>query len=217
MAIRVFLADDHMVVREGLRAYLDAEPGIEVVGEAGDGREAVEQIVDIAPDVAVMDIGMPEINGIQATEQLSSLCPDTRVVILSMHSTNEYVFRALEAGASGYVLKESAGKELVNAVHAVTKGHHYLSHKISDQVIADYVRRRGSSKAESPFDALSDREKQILQLLVEGATTNEIAEALSLATSTINTYRSRMMRKLKVDEVASLVKFAIRHGLTELE
>ena len=133
MTIRVFLADDHTVVREGLRAYLDAEPDIEIVGEAGDGRQAVEQITGLLPDVAVIDIGMPEIDGIRATEMVDELCPETRVVILSMHSTNEYVFRALQAGASAYVLKESAGRELINAVHAVQQGHHYLSQKISDR------------------------------------------------------------------------------------
>jgi DNA-binding NarL/FixJ family response regulator len=217
MTIRVFLADDHTVVREGLRAYLDAQADIEVVGEAGDGREAVEQISEIVPDVAVMDIGMPEIGGIEATEMIDELCPDTQVVILSMHSTNEYVFRALEAGASGYVLKESAGKELINAVRAVRAGHHYLSQKIADQVIVDYVKHRQAARPASPMSTLSEREKQILQLIAEGARTSEIAERLSLAKSTINTYRSRLMRKLDVADVATLVKLAIRHGLTEFE
>jgi DNA-binding NarL/FixJ family response regulator len=217
MTIRVFLADDHTVVREGLRAYLEAQPDIEVVGEAGDGREAVEQITEIVPDVAVVDIGMPEINGIEATGMINELCPDTGVVILSMHSTNEYVFRALQAGATGYVLKESAGKELINAVHAVRAGHHYLSQKIADQVIADYVKQRQAAKPESPLDSLSEREKQIMRLIAEGAKTSEIAEDLSLAKSTINTYRSRLMRKVNVEDVASLVKLAIQHGLTEFE
>jgi DNA-binding NarL/FixJ family response regulator len=217
MTIRVFLADDHTVVREGLRAYLDAQPGITVVGEAGNGREAVERITDLLPDVAVVDIGMPDINGIQATKMIDELCPETQVVILSMHSTNEYVFRALQAGASGYVLKESAGKELINAVHTVQKGHHYLSQKISDQLIADCVRQRGAAKPRSPLDALTQREKQILLHLVEGATTSEISASLSLSKSTINTYRSRLMRKLDIGDMASLVKFAIQHGLTELE
>lgn len=217
MTIRVFLADDHAVVREGLRAYLDAEPDIEVVGEAGDGQAAVEQITDSLPDVAVIDIGMPGISGIEATEMIDELCPETQMVILSMHSTNEYVFRALQAGASGYVLKESAGRELTKAVRVAREGHHYLSQKISDQVIADYVKQRAAAKPQSPLDALSEREKQILVHLVEGATTREIAASLSLATSTINTYRSRLMRKLNLADVASLVRFAIQHGLTEVE
>jgi DNA-binding NarL/FixJ family response regulator len=217
MTIRVFLADDHTVVREGLRAYLDAQPDIEIVGEAGDGGEAIKKIAEILPDVAVIDIGMPEIDGIETTEMVDELCPETRVVILSMHSTTEYVFRALQAGASAYVLKESAGRELVNAVHAVQEGHHYLSQKISDQVIADYVKQRQAAKPQSPIDVLSAREQQILVHLVEGATTREIAASLSLATSTINTYRSRMMRKLQVGDVASLVRLALRHGVTQLE
>jgi DNA-binding NarL/FixJ family response regulator len=217
MTVRVFLADDHTVVREGLRAYLDAQPDIEIVGEAGDGREAVERIAELLPDVAVIDIGMPEINGIEATEMIDGLCPDTGIVILSMHSTNEYVFRALQAGATGYVLKESAGKELINAVRAVQGGHHYLSQKIADQVIADYVRQRQAAKPESPLDTLSEREKQIMRLIAEGAKTSEIAEDLSLARSTINTYRSRLMRKVDVEDVASLVKLAIQYGLTDFE
>jgi DNA-binding NarL/FixJ family response regulator len=217
MTIRVFLADDHTVVREGLRAYLDAQPDIEVVGEAGDGSEAVEQIISILPDVAIIDIGMPETNGIEATEMIRECCPQTQVVILSMHSSSEHVFHALQAGAKGYVLKESAGRELINAVQTVLEGHHYLSQKIADLVIADYVKHRGAAKAKSPLDVLSEREQQILGLLVEGATTGEISASLSLAKSTINTYRSRMMRKLEMEDVASLVKLALLHGLTELE
>lgn len=217
MTICVFLADDHTVVREGLRAYLDAQPGIDIVGEAGDGREAVERIAEILPDVAIIDIGMPEINGIEATEIVSELCPDTRVVILSMYSTEEYVFRALQAGAAGYVLKESAGKELINAVHAVHGGHHYLSQKIADQVIADYVKHRQAVKPESPLEALSERERQILRLTAEGTKTSDIADTLSLAKSTVNTYRSRLMRKLGVEDVPSLVKLTIQCGLTEVE
>jgi len=216
MTIRVFLADDHAVVREGLRAYLDGEQDIEVVGEAGNGRDALAQVEEAVPDVAVMDIAMPEINGIEATKQISRLCPETHVVILSMHSTNEYVFSALRAGAKGYVLKESAGKELINAVRAVQRGHHYLSPKVSDQLIVDYVKQREAAQPMSPLDALTAREQQILRLLTEGATTSEIAIALSLSRSTINTYRSRLMRKLDIDDLASLIRFAMRHGVTEL-
>ncbi|MGD9029885.1 MAG: response regulator transcription factor, partial [Anaerolineae bacterium] len=217
MTIRVFLADDHTIVREGLRAYLDAQPDIEIVGEAGNGREAVEQIVNTLPDVAIIDIAMPETNGIKATEMIGKLCPQTEVLILSMHSSNEYVFRALQAGARGYVLKDSAGKELIQAVHTVLEGHRYLSRKVSDQVIADYVKRREEAEAATPLDALSERERQILHLLVEGATSREISASLSLANSTVNTYRSRLMRKLNVDDVASLIRFALENGLFEME
>jgi len=217
MTITVFLADDHTVVREGLRAYLDAKSDIRVVGEAGDGREAVEQICDLEPDVAVLDIGMPKVNGIEATEEICRRCPSVAVVILSMHSTNEYVFRALRAGASGFVIKESAGRELTNAVRTVHTGHRYLSRKLSDQLIEDYVERREAIKEKTPLDELSDREQQILKHLVEGKTTAEIAENLSLSTTTVNTYRSRLMKKLNIGDLPSLVKFAIRYGLTEVE
>ena len=217
MTITVFLADDHTVVREGLRAYLDAKSDIRVIGEAGNGRQAVEQICDLKPDVAVLDIGMPEVTGIEATEEICRRCPSVAVVILSMHSTNEYVFRALRAGASGFVIKESAGRELTNAVRTVHTGHRYLSRKLSDQLIEDYVERREAIKEKTPLDELSDREQQILKHLVEGNTTAEIAENLSLSTTTVNTYRSRLMKKLNIGDLPSLVKFAIRHGLTEVE
>jgi DNA-binding NarL/FixJ family response regulator len=217
MTITVFLADDHTVVREGLRAYLDAKSDIRVIGEAGNGREAVEQVCDLEPDVAVLDIGMPEVSGIEATEEICHRCPSVAIVILSMHSTNEYVFRALQAGASGFVIKESAGRELINAVRTVHTGHRYLSRKLSDQLIDDYVERRETVKEKTPLDELSEREKQILKQLVEGKTTAGIAESLSLSTTTINTYRSRLMKKLNISDLPSLVKFAIRHGLTEVE
>jgi DNA-binding NarL/FixJ family response regulator len=217
MTITVFLADDHTVVREGLRAYLDAKSDIRVIGEAGDGREAVEQICDLEPDVAVLDIGMPKVNGIEATEEICRRSPSVAVVILSMHSTNEYVFRALRAGASGFVIKESAGRELINAVRTVHTDHRYLSRKLSDQLIEDYVERREAIKEKTPLDDLSEREQQILKHLVEGKTTAEIAESLSLSTTTINTYRSRLMKKLNIGDLPSLVKFAIRHGLTDVE
>ncbi|MFO7743300.1 MAG: response regulator transcription factor [Anaerolineae bacterium] len=217
MTIAVFLADDHTVVREGLRAYLDAEPDIQVVGEAGNGRDAVGLIAELEPDVAVLDIGMPELNGVDATAEICRRNPSVRVVILSMHSTNEYVFRALRGGASGFVVKDSAGRELIDAVHAVHAGHHYLSQKISDQVIEDYVEHREAIEDQSPLDRLSDREQQILKHLVEGKTTAEISESLSLSNTTVNTYRSRLMKKLNMHDLPSLVKFAIRHGLTEVE
>ena len=217
MTISVFLADDHGVVREGLRAYLDAEPGITVIGEADNGRDAVRKIATLQPDVAVLDIGMPDFNGIEATEHVNDRHTSTRVIILSMHATNEHVFRALQAGASGFVTKESAGKELINAVRAVSVGHRYLSQRISDQLVDDYVERRETSEDESPLNELSEREQQILKQLVNGKTTSEISESLSLSTTTVNTYRSRLMKKLNIGDLPTLVKFAIRHGLTDLE
>jgi DNA-binding NarL/FixJ family response regulator len=217
VTISVFLADDHTVVREGLRAYLDAEPDITVIGEAGNGREAVEQVASLQPDVAVLDIGMPRLGGIEATREIDDLPTPTRIIILSMHRTNEYVFRALQAGASGFVAKDSAARELVEAVRTVHLGHRYLSQRISDQLLDDYVERRETAEDRSPVDELSEREQQILEQLVDGKTTSEISESLSLSSTTVNTYRSRLMKKLDIGDMPTLVKFAIRHGLTELE
>ena len=216
MTITTFLADDHGVVRDGLSTYLEAEPDIAVIGGAADGKEALEKIIALLPDVSILDIGMPVLNGLQATRHLVERKIETDVIILSMHATNEYVFRALDAGAVGFVAKDCAASELVDAVRAVYEGHRYLSQQLADGVIEDYLHRRRASDADSPLGKLSDREQQILIHTVEGRSTDDIATALSLSTTTINTYRSRMMRKLEIDDLPSLVKFAIRHGLTDL-
>jgi len=215
--ISVLLADDHGVVREGLRALLDGEPDISVIAQAGDGVEALEKIEALEPDVAVLDISMPKLSGIEATERVSKTEVPTRVVILSMHASGEHVFRALKAGASGFVAKGSAGKELVSAVRDVHDDHRYLSQKISDQLVEDYVERRDAAETTSPLDDLSKREKQILKQLVDGGTTSDISESLNLSTTTVNTYRSRLMKKLEISDLPTLVKFAIRHGLTDVK
>ena len=217
MTIKVFLADDHTIVRDGLRLLLEAQDDIQVIGDATNGREAAEQVAHLCPDVVVMDIAMPELNGIEATRQIHRTCPATQVLILSMHSTTEHIFRALQAGARGYLMKESAGVEVAQAVRAVHSGHRYLSQKISDKVIDDYVRQRQTIKELSPLTYLTSRERQVLQLIVEGKANLDIAEALSLSPKTIDTYRSRMMRKLGISDMASLVKLAILNGLTSLE
>lgn len=214
MTIKVLLADDHAIVRDGLKMVLQAQTDIRVVGEATDGRGAVQQAVQHEPDVAVMDIAMPLLNGIEATEQIRDRCPETEVLILSMHSNAEHIFRALQAGALGYVLKESAGAEVIDAVRSVYAGKRYLGGKIADTVIEDYIRQRHTA---SPLESLSPRERQILQLVVEGRTSAEIAEVLSLSPKSVETYRSRMMQKLGICDMPSLVKFAIQHGLTSLE
>ena len=217
MSITVFLADDHAVVRDGLRVLLEAQPDIRVAGDAANGRETVRQVVRLRPDVAVLDIAMPELNGIEAAQRITQDCPSTRVIILSMHSTTEHVFRALQAGARGYVLKESAGIEVVNAVRAVHAGRRYLSQKISDRLIDDYVVQRQAAEAESPLARLSSRERQVLQLVVEGKSSADIAGVLFLSLKTVETYRSRLMQKLGISDLPGLVKFAIQHGLTPLE
>ena len=217
MTITVFLVDDHAVVRDGLRLLLEAQDDIKVIGDAANGREAVQQVEQLHPDVVVMDIAMPELNGIEATRQIREVCPSAQVVVLSMHYTSEHIFRALQAGARGYLLKESAGIEVINAVRTVHAGQRYLSQKISDKVIDNYVRQREAAETTSPLARLSPRERQILQLVVEGESSAEIASALSLSRKTVETYRSRLMRKLGISDLPSLVKFAIRQGLTSLE
>mgnify|MGYP001815396698 FL=1 len=217
MTITVLLADDHAVVRDGLRLLLEAQPDLSVIGDAANGREAVRQVARLCPDVVVMDIAMPELNGIEAAREIGEVCPSTQIIILSIHSTTEHVFRALQAGARGYLLKESVGIEVVNAVRAVHAGHRYLSQKISDSLVDDYVRQRQAAEAKSPLARLSPREREVLQLVVEGKSSAEIADTLSLSVKTVETYRTRLMHKLGVSDLPALVKFAIQHGLTSLE
>jgi DNA-binding NarL/FixJ family response regulator len=211
--ITVLLVDDHAVFRDGLRVLLEQSADIRVVGEAADGREAVELTQILGPDVVIMDITMRELNGIEATHLLRELCPATRVVMLSMHSNSEHVFRSLEAGATGFVLKESAGEEVAAAVRAVYAGHRYFSRAIAAREATVQLRAGGVS----PLDSLSARERHVLQLVAEGHSSAEIAATLRLSPKTIETYRGRLMKKLRLKNVAALVKFAIEHGLTPLK
>jgi DNA-binding NarL/FixJ family response regulator len=217
MTITVFLADDHAVVRDGLRALLDAQEDIEVVGDAADGLEAARQVEELQPDVVLMDVTMPELSGIDATRRIHRTCPAVRVIMLSMHDTTEHVFRALKAGARGYVLKESAGAEVIEAVRTVHKGHRYLTKKITDQLINDYIEQRGTVGFPDPLTTLGPRELEVLQLVVAGYSSTQIAGQLALSAKTIDTYRARIMRKLGIKNVADLVKFAVLHGLVSLE
>lgn len=214
MTITVLLADDHAVVRDGLRYLLEAQADISVVGDASDGRQAVQQVKILSPDVVIMDIAMPELNGIEATRQIREISPSTRVIILSMHSTSEHIGQALGAGANGYLLKESAGVEVVKAVRAVYANHSYLSQKLSDKMVEDYHKQ--ASGIVSPLARLSAREREVLQLVVEGNSSAEIATILSLSPKTVETYRSRIMNKLDINDLPGLVKFAIQYGLTPL-
>ncbi|HNT57587.1 MAG TPA: response regulator transcription factor [Syntrophales bacterium] len=215
MTISVFLADDHTIVRDGLRYLLEAHGGIKVVGEAGNGRDAVRAVKKLRPDVVVMDILMADLNGIEATDRICQECPATRVVILSMQSSSESILRALRAGARGYLFKESAGRELVQAIHAVHAGHRYLSAKVSDEVVSACLKQEEAFR--DPLAALSRREREVLQLVVEGRTSAEIAGTLYLSVKTVDTYRSRLMKKLNIGDVPGLIKFAIQQGLTSLE
>ncbi|HYA45922.1 MAG TPA: response regulator transcription factor [Burkholderiales bacterium] len=210
MPVTILLADDHAVVRDGLRALIEDGNDLKVVGVAGNGREAVSEALRLHPDIVIMDIAMPELDGVEATRRIVEKCPDTRVLMLSMYLSAEHIYRALQAGAQGYVLKESAGDEVVEAIRAVRAGKRYLSHRITETVIDDYLREGASL---SPLDSLSLRERDVLQLVVEGKTNVAIAQALSLSPKTVETYRARIMKKLKVHDTVELVKFAMRHGL----
>ena len=214
MPITVLLADDHQVVRDGLKTLLEAQGDIRVVGAAADGVEAVATATQLKPDVVVMDISMPDMNGVEAARRIHAARAETRIVMLSMHSDAEHVYRALEAGATGYLLKNSAGSELVTAVRAVHAGRRYLTEKINELVIAGYL---GEKRAASPLDSLSKRERDILQHIVDGKNNRETAELLHISVKTVETYRSRMLQKLGIKNVTELVKFAITHGLTQVK
>jgi DNA-binding NarL/FixJ family response regulator len=217
VSITIFLADDHAVVRDGLRSLLEMQPDFRVIGDAANGRDAVRLVAQLRPDVAILDIAMPELNGIEAARQIRELCPATQVIILSMYASSGHIFQALQAGVRGYLLKASAGSELVAAVRAVQAGYRHLSQTILDRVIDDYLNQPEAGEAKGPLARLTSREQEILQLVVEGKTSAEIAVILSLSPKTVETYRSHLMQKLGISDLPSLVKFAIQHGLTSLE
>ncbi|MFN8491562.1 MAG: response regulator transcription factor [Caldilineaceae bacterium] len=216
MSINVFLADDHGVMRAGLRLLLESQPDLKVMGEADNGRQAVREINQRRPDVAILDIGMPELNGIEAARQINENGVKTRMIILSMYASSEHIFQALQAGALGYVLKCSAGEELIEATRAVHHGQRHLSRKISDELIADYLFQRAKLEQPNPLAQLSLREREIIQLVTEGKSSATIGEMLALSTKTVETYRSRLMQKLNLNDLPSLVKFAIQFGITTL-
>jgi DNA-binding NarL/FixJ family response regulator len=212
--ITVYLVDDHRILRDGLKMLLELQGDIAVIGEAEDGRKAVDGILDAKPQVVLMDITMPELNGIDATQNIMLRLPETKVIILSVHADTEHIYRAFQAGAKGYLLKESAGDEVVKAVRAVSQGRRYVSQKLADTLPLSYSYHHQN---QSPFELLSAREREVLQLTVEGATSAAIADKLGLSPKTVDTYRSRLMEKLGVQNLPELVRFAIKHGLTPPE
>jgi DNA-binding NarL/FixJ family response regulator len=212
MSARILIADDHAVVREGLRMILEAQGDMTVVGEALDGRDAIEKAETLKPDVIVMDIAMPEMNGIEATRIICGRLPSVKIIILSMHHTNEHIFRAIQAGARAYLLKESAGTLVANAIKTVMRGEYYFGAGVEAPPNVLYAGRR--TRPSSPLESLSQREREVIQLVVEGKTSVEIAEILSLSPKSVETYRSRLMLKLGVSNIPSLVKFALLHGIT---
>jgi DNA-binding NarL/FixJ family response regulator len=214
--IKIVLADDHQIVRHGLRSLLSAEPDMEVVGEADNGRAVVRLVQEKSPQVVIMDISMPDLNGIEATRQVVSEVPGIKVIALSMHSDSLFVLNMFKAGASGYLLKDCALEELVKAVRTVLNRKIYLSPGISDIVIKDFV--IGWSPPESSaYSILTTREREVLQLMAEGRKTNQIAESLCVSVKTVEAHRKQLMNKLDIHSVAELTKYAIRQGLTSLE
>jgi two-component system response regulator NreC len=208
--VRILLADDHSLLREGLRLLLERQPEFAVVGEAGDGREAVRLAEELKPDVVVMDIAMPELNGIEATLRIVNGLPRTSVLILSMHHDESYVARALKAGARGYLLKDSLKADLLNAVQAVTEGRSFFSPKVSRILQEDYMRKLTGGDVEDSFDLLTDREREILQLVAEGKTNKEVASRLGLSVHTVDTHRGNILQKLNLHSVPELILYAVR-------
>jgi len=216
MSIKVLLADDHALIREGLRSLLEKQPDMEVVADADDGRRAIELVRELSPDVVVMDVTMPTLGGIEATRQITGEFPAVKVIALSIHSRRRFVADMLQAGAAGYILKECLFDELVQAIRAVSEGGRYLSPRITDVVVDDYVKRL-SSGDESPLRSLTGREREVLQLVAEGKSTKQIAQELHVSTKTIEANRRQIMEKLDMHSVAELTKYAVREGLTSLE
>jgi two-component system response regulator NreC len=209
--IRVLLAEDHTIVRKGLRSLLTAEADIEIVGEAEDGQQTIELVQHLLPDVVLMDITMPILNGLEATRQIKKLFPQVKVLVLTVHSSEEYIFQILRAGASGYVVKQAAVSELVQAIRSVYQGNSFLSPSISRQAIEAYGRR--AKAMEDKYDRLTDREREVLQLIAEGHTNHEIAQLLHVTVKTVEAHRAHLTEKLNLRSTAELTKYALRKGM----
>jgi DNA-binding NarL/FixJ family response regulator len=211
--IRILLADDHTIIRSGLKLLLEQQPDFKVVAEASDGREAVQLVSKLRPDVVILDIGMPNLNGIEATRQIVSEDPKAQVVILSMHSDEGYVLRALKAGARAYILKNSAEADLIRAVRFVAEGKSFFSPAISKMLLEDYVRQVREKSVEDTYELLTPREREILQLLAEGKANKEVAGVLNLSLHTVETHRSNILRKLNLHGTPELILYAVRKGI----
>lgn len=211
--LRLLLGDDHTLVRQGLRKILEEQRDWEIVSEVGDGREAVRKSLELLPHVAVLDIGMPLLNGIEATSQITRRAPSTRVLILSMHADEAYVARALEAGATGYLLKDSADVDLIGGVDAVASGKSFFSPSVAKLMLNDYRRRLAGRNVIDRYESLSGREREIFQLVAEGHSNKEVAELLSISPTTVETHRAHILQKLDVHNTAELVLYAVRRGV----
>ncbi|MBE3558187.1 MAG: response regulator transcription factor [Ktedonobacteraceae bacterium] len=215
MKMRILLADDHTILRAGLKMMLNAQPDMEVVGEAQDGRQAIYEALRLQPDIVLMDITMPDMNGIEATRQIKKSLAEVKILILTMHEHDEYVFQALRAGASGYILKEAADTELITALHVIQNGQFYLSPAAQSVMVGDYLQRVRAGEEKDSYSSLTEREREILKLVAEGYTNNQIAERLVISPKTVDTHRTHIMDKLNLHSRAELVKYAMRRGLLE--
>lgn len=215
--IRIFLADDHTIVRQGLAKLLEAESGFDIIGEAEDGRDAVNKVQKLKPDIVIMDIAMPLLNGIEATRQIKKLLPQTKIIILSMHSNDRYISELIGLGASGYLLKDSTGTEIIKAVFSAIKGDVYLSPTISRRVINDYLTLKKTSSREDLYAKLSNREREVFQMIAEGRSTKEVSDILCVSPSTVKTHRANIMEKLEIDNLSQLIQFAIRLGIVDVQ
>jgi len=211
--LRLVVGDDHAIMRQGLRKILEGRPEWTIVAEAGDGRAAVRDVLAFEPDVAVLDIGMPLLNGIEATAQIVRRLPSVGVLILSMHDDHAYITRAVRAGARGYLLKDAAGADLIHAIEAVAAGTSFLSPSVTKVLLDEYLKETANHGVTDRYDLLSAREREVFQLVVEGHSTRRIADVLSLSAATVDTHRARILEKLDVRNTAELVRFAVRHGL----
>ncbi len=213
--IRILLVDDHAILRAGLRVLLSDEPDIEVVGEAGDGQEAVAKGESLSPDVVLMDISMPIMDGLEATRRIHQCCPEVKVLVLTVHDSEEYLFQILEAGGSGYLVKKSADTELINAIHAVYRGEAFLSPVAAKMVIERYLHTVGQGEEKQSYEELTEREKEILKLIADGYTNQEIADLLIISVKTVETHRAHILEKLELRTRADLVKYARSQGLLD--
>ena len=213
MPIRILLADDHTVVRDGLRALLEKQPDMTVVAEASDGRDSIRLAEEQSPDVVVMDIGMPSLNGIEATRRILAANPRTAVVMLSMHQDESYVLRSLKAGAKGYLLKDSLRGDVIDAIRAVTQGRSFLTRKVRLMLQEDYVRQMESRGLEDSYDLLTDREREVLHMVAEGKSNKEVAGSLNISPTTVETHRSHILQKLGIHSVPELILYAVRKGI----
>jgi two-component system response regulator NreC len=214
--VKLLVADDHKIFRQGIKKLLEEEPDLQVVGEAADGREAVKKATELKPDVILMDIAMANLNGLEATKQIKKVLPSVKVIVVTMHKNEEYILQSFQAGASGFILKEGAVEELVSAIRSIHQDKSFLSPTISKTLIDAYLRKMETGKTETPFDLLTDREREVLQLIAEGYTNREVAKSLFISVKTVEAHRAHIMQKLNIHDIAKLVKYAIQKGLVDL-